>query len=63
MRLDSLYSLVSPIELTLPCDARYKSRSYRARAVREPRAVLREFGLQLPEDRRLVVHDSTADMR
>ena len=41
----------------------YKSRSYRARAVRQPRAVLREFGLEVPEGRRLVVHDSTADCR
>ena len=42
---------------------RYKSRSYRARAVREPRAVLREFGLKLPIEKRIIVHDSTADVR
>jgi len=41
----------------------YKSRSYRARAVREPRAVLREFGLKLPTEKRIIVHDSTADVR
>jgi len=41
----------------------YKTRAYRSRTVREPRAVLREFGLQLPEDLRVQVHDSTADMR
>ncbi len=41
----------------------YKSRAYRARAVREPRAVLAEFGTRLPEDVRIRVHDSTADMR
>ena len=41
----------------------YKSRNYRARAVREPRAVLREFGLVLPASTRVVVHDSTADCR
>ncbi len=41
----------------------YKSREYRARAVREPRAVLREFGTVIPESVELRVHDSTADMR
>jgi nitrile hydratase len=48
--------------LGLPPDW-YKSRSYRARAVREPRAVLREFGTELPDQVALRVHDSTADMR
>ena len=42
---------------------RYKSRSYRARAVREPRAVLAEFGLALPVEKKIIVHDSTADVR
>ena len=41
----------------------YISKAYRARAVREPRAVLAEFGLTLPDDVELVVHDSNADMR
>jgi nitrile hydratase len=41
----------------------YKSRNYRSRMVREPRAVLAEFGLQIPETTRIRVHDSTADMR
>ena len=41
----------------------YKSRSYRARAVREPRAVLREFGLNVPGEKKIIVHDSTADVR
>ena len=41
----------------------FKSRSYRARAVREPRAVLSEFGLTLGDDVAVAVHDSTADMR
>ncbi len=41
----------------------YKSRAYRARVVREPRAVLEEFGTMIPDDVRLRVHDSTADMR
>ena len=41
----------------------YKSRNYRSRAVREPRAVLSEFGLSLNEKTKIGVHDSTADMR
>ena len=41
----------------------YKSRAYRSRAVREPRGVLREFGITLPADTTVRVHDSTADMR
>jgi nitrile hydratase subunit alpha len=41
----------------------YKSRSYRSRMVREPRAVLAEFGLHIAEKTQIRVHDSTADMR
>jgi nitrile hydratase len=41
----------------------YKSREYRARTVREPRAVLKEFGTTLPDAVEVRVHDSTADMR
>ena len=41
----------------------YKSRSYRSRAVREPRAVLAEFGTEVDPGVRIRVHDSTADMR
>jgi nitrile hydratase len=41
----------------------YKSRAYRSRAVREPRAVLAEFGTELPERVTVHVHDSTADLR
>ena len=41
----------------------YKSRNYRSRMVREPRAVLAEFGLKIPPQTRIRVHDSTADMR
>jgi nitrile hydratase alpha subunit len=41
----------------------YKSRDYRARIVREPRAVLKEFGTSLPEYMHVRVHDSTADVR
>jgi nitrile hydratase subunit alpha len=48
--------------LGLPPDW-YKSRSYRSRVVREPRAVLAEFGTKIPVDTQIRVHDSTADMR
>ncbi|MGI9569284.1 MAG: nitrile hydratase subunit alpha, partial [Desulfobulbia bacterium] len=41
----------------------YKSRSYRARTIFEPREVLREFGTILPESATIKVHDSNADMR
>lgn len=41
----------------------YISKSYRARAVREPRKLLEEFGFHLPAAVRLRVHDSNADMR
>ena len=48
--------------LGLPPDW-YKTREYRSRTVREPRKVLEEFGLVLPESTQVRVHDSTADMR
>ena len=48
--------------LGLPPDW-YKSREYRSRVVREPRAVLADFGTSLPGDVAIRVHDSTADMR
>jgi nitrile hydratase len=48
--------------LGLPPDW-YKSRNYRSRVVREPRAVLAEFGTVIPGDVQIRVHDSTADMR
>ena len=48
--------------LGLPPDW-YKSRNYRSRVVHEPRAVLREFGLDLPDGVTVRVHDSNADMR
>ena len=41
----------------------YKSRPYRSRVVREPRTVLAEFGLRIPDEVTIRVHDSTADMR
>lgn len=48
--------------LGLPPDW-YKSRAYRSRVVREPRAVLAEFGTLIPDQVAIRVHDSTADMR
>jgi len=48
--------------LGLPPDW-YKSRNYRSRVVRDPRAVLAEFGTIIPSDTQIRVHDSTADMR
>ena len=41
----------------------YKSAAYRARAIREPRGLLGEFGTVLPEGTRIRVIDSTADYR
>jgi nitrile hydratase alpha subunit len=48
--------------LGLPPDW-YKSRNYRSRVVVEPRAVLKEFGTELPDSVTLRTHDSNADMR
>ena len=41
----------------------YKSYAYRARVVREPRVVLREFGLEVPEAVEIRVWDSNSDVR
>ncbi len=41
----------------------YKDPAYRSRVVREPRAVLREFGLDLSDEVELRVWDSTAEIR
>ncbi len=41
----------------------YKSPPYRARAVSEPRAVLREFGVELPAGTEIRVWDSSAEVR
>jgi nitrile hydratase len=41
----------------------YKSDNYRRRVVREPRAVLKEFGTVIPGSVSIRVHDSNADMR
>lgn len=48
--------------LGLPPDW-YKQRAYRSRTVKEPRKVLSEFGLDVPDNKSVRVHDSTADMR
>jgi hypothetical protein len=41
----------------------YKSAAYRARAVRDPRGLLAEWGTVLPPETEIVVVDSTADYR
>lgn len=41
----------------------YKSHAYRSRVVMEPRVVLREFGVELPEEVEVRVWDSTAEVR
>ncbi|MFQ5908673.1 MAG: nitrile hydratase subunit alpha [Thermoplasmata archaeon] len=52
-----------PSRVLGPAPAWYKSLNYRARAVREPRAVLEEFGVSLDGDVEVRVYDSTADVR
>jgi len=58
----TLCSCYPRMVLGLPPDW-YKSRAYRSRAVREPRAVLAEFGTVIADGVTVRVHDSTADMR
>jgi nitrile hydratase len=58
----TLCSCYPRVLLGIPPDW-YKSRNYRSRMVREPRAVLAEFGLPIAESVQIRVHDSTADMR
>jgi nitrile hydratase len=58
----TLCSCYPRVLLGIPPDW-YKSRNYRSRMVREPRAVLAEFGLAVPDTVQIRVHDSTADMR
>ncbi|WP_299354724.1 nitrile hydratase subunit alpha [uncultured Shimia sp.] len=41
----------------------YKSDAYRSRVVREPRKVLAEFGVDVPDDKKVRVWDSTAEVR
>ena len=52
-----------PISLLGPSPGWYKSFAYRARAVRDPRAVLGEFGVTLPDDVEIVVWDSSSETR
>ncbi len=52
-----------PIALLGPSPSWYKSEAYRSRVVREPRAVLREFGLELPTETRITVWDASAESR
>jgi len=52
-----------PIALLGPSPSWYKSEAYRARVVRDPRALLAEFGLTLPTDTEIVVHDTSAESR
>lgn len=49
-----------PVALLGPSPTWYKSEAYRSRVVREPRAVLAEFGTALPETTEVVVWDSSA---
>lgn len=52
-----------PIALLGPSPSWYKSDAYRARAVSDPRGVLAEFGVTLPERTAVTVWDSTAEVR
>jgi nitrile hydratase len=52
-----------PIALLGPSPSWYKSEAYRSRVVRDPRQVLREFGLELPADTRITVWDASAESR
>jgi nitrile hydratase subunit alpha len=52
-----------PVSLLGPSPGWYKSFAYRSRTVREPRAVLAEFGVTLPEDVKVSVWDSTSEAR
>ena len=52
-----------PIALLGPSPSWYKSEGYRSRVVREPRAVLREFGYDLPPDVQITVWDASAESR
>jgi nitrile hydratase subunit alpha len=52
-----------PLRLLGQSPSWYKSRAYRARMVREPRRVLASFGTTVPPEKRVRVHDSTAEIR
>ncbi|MGY6023200.1 nitrile hydratase subunit alpha [Streptomyces spinosirectus] len=52
-----------PLRLLGPSPSWYKSEAYRSRVVREPRAVLAEFGVELPAGTEITVWDSSAETR
>jgi nitrile hydratase len=52
-----------PLSLLGPSPSWYKSTAYRARAVRDPRGVLGDFGLMLPESVEVCVWDASAETR
>ena len=52
-----------PVSLLGPSPGWYKSFAYRSRTVREPRAVLAEFGVPLPDGVQITVWDSTSEAR
>jgi nitrile hydratase subunit alpha len=52
-----------PTALLGPSPSWYKSFAYRPRAVREPRAVLAEFGLELPDSTAIQVWDANSETR
>lgn len=52
-----------PTALLGPSPSWYKSFAYRSRAVREPRAVLAEFGLELPDSTEIRVWDANSEAR
>jgi nitrile hydratase subunit alpha len=52
-----------PIALLGPSPGWYKSEAYRSRVVRDPRGVLREFGVELPGTTRISVWDASAESR
>jgi nitrile hydratase len=52
-----------PTALLGPSPSWYKSFAYRSRVVREPRAVLAEFGLELPDSTEIQVWDANSDTR
>jgi nitrile hydratase len=52
-----------PTSLLGPSPSWYKSFSYRSRVVREPRAVLAEFGLELRDDTKIQVWDANSESR
>jgi len=52
-----------PIALLGPSPSWYKSEAYRSRVVRDPRGVLREFGVELPATTAIAVWDASAESR